>query len=346
MTTPEQETVGGSEGRNGAGPKRVLAVIAGALLIAVLLNAPELEREAKAKPFGDERDFWVAVWKPFATVSRAVWLDKPREWADKALDRDDSGPLFQLPPADATTTSATRTPGPTATPEPPKQLVRTPTFQAPLRLWFGGDSMSKVLGESLVRQAADSGLIEPVHEPQLESGLTRPDFFDWPGELNRVSKLAPPYDVMVIMFGANDAQGIIEANGTIHQEEGTPGWIAEYRRRVAGVMDLVKADGRLVVWVGQPIMRSDGLSADMAMMNEIYREEAAKRPWVKFLDLWPLFSTADGKYDAYILDDDGELKLMRNPDGVHLVREGGEKAARHILKLVFEEAKVASVTGP
>lgn len=344
MAMPEQETVGGTEERAGVGPKRVLAVIAGALFLAILLNAPELEREAKAKPFGDERDFWVAVWKPFATVSRAVWLDKPREWADKALDRDDSEAIFELPPAGGTVPAATASPGPTATPEAPKQLVRTPSVEAPLRLWFGGDSMSKIPGESVVRQATDSGLIVPVHEPQLQSGLTRPDFFDWPGELNRVSKLQPAYDVMVIMFGANDAQGIVEANGTIHQDEGTPGWIAEYRRRVAGVMDLAKADGRLVVWVGQPIMRSDGLSADMAMMNEIYREEAAKRPWVKFLDLWPLFSTADGKYDPYIVDDDGELKLMRNPDGVHLVREGGEKAARHILKLVFEEAKVPPAT--
>jgi hypothetical protein len=323
-------------------PTRVFAVILGALFIALLLNAPELEKEAKAKPFGTERDIWVNIWKPFSTVSRAVYLDRPRAWADEALDRKDDGAIFELPgSATPSATSATGqpTPAPSPTPTPPAQLVRTPTLEEPLRLWVGGDSMSKILGESVLRQATESGIINATHEPQLESGLTRPDFFDWPGELNRLANSDAGYEVFVVMFGANDAQGIIEASGKIHQTEGTPEWIAEYRRRVAGVMDLLRVDGKFVVWVGQPIMRSAGLSEDMAMLNDIYREEAATRPWVEFLDLWPLFTTPDGKYDAYIQDDDGEIKLMRNPDGVHLVREGGDKAARAILSLILEEAK-------
>lgn len=322
----------------GVRPWRVLAIIAGALLIAVLLNAPELEREAKAKPFGTERDVWVGIWKPFAAVSRALYLDRPRAWADDALDHDEGDGIFELPSA---TPSAKQTPaGATPTPTVPAQLVRTPALGDPLRVWIGGDSMMKVLGESFVREAGETGWVDPVHEPQLESGLTRPDFFDWPKELNRLAQAQPAYDVFVVMFGANDAQGIVEPGGKIHQDAGSAGWIAEYRRRVAGVMDLLRADGRLVIWVGQPIMRSEGLSADMAMLNQIYQEEAAKRPWVRFVDLWPLFATSGGAYDAYIADDDGEVKLMRNPDGVHFVRDGGDKAARAILEVIRDEAKV------
>lgn len=328
-------------------PRRVLWVIVVALVMAVLLNAPELENEAKQKPFGTDRDVWVNIWKPFSAVSQTLYLDRPREWADRALNRDDNGSIFELPGTTATPHSGSptqtgpgKTPVATPTPTPPAQLVRTPSIDAPLRLWVGGDSMSKVLGESVVRQATDSGLINATAEPQLESGLTRPDFYDWPRELNRVSQLEPGFEVFVVMFGANDAQGIVEPDGTIHQEAGTPDWNKEYRRRVAGVMDLLKADGRLVVWVGQPIMRSAALSEKMKTLNSIYQEEAASRPWVKYLDLWPLFTTPDGTYDAYITDDDGQVKLMRNPDGVHLVREGGDRAARAILSLVLKEAKV------
>ncbi|MGE3074583.1 MAG: DUF459 domain-containing protein [Dehalococcoidia bacterium] len=343
MATVEQEPEGEVQGA--FRPQRVLWVIVVALVMAVLLNAPELEKEAKQKPFGTERDIWVAIWKPFSTVSETLYLDKPREWADQALNRDDRGSIFELPgtsptPEPTASKDPSKTAAPTPTPTPPAQLVRTPSLEAPLRLWVGGDSMSKVLGESVVRQATDSGLIDATAEPQLESGLTRPDFYDWPGEFNRLSKEDPGFEVFVVMFGANDAQGIVEPDGTIHQESGTPEWNKEYRRRVAGVMDLLKADNRLVVWVGQPIMRSDALSAKMEILNSIYKEEAASRPWVKFLDLWPLFTTPDGTYDAYITDDDGEVKLMRNPDGVHLVREGGDKAARAILSLVLSEAKV------
>ncbi|MCL4241758.1 MAG: DUF459 domain-containing protein, partial [Dehalococcoidia bacterium] len=84
--------------------------------------------------------------------------------------------------------------------------------------------------------------------------------------------------------------------------------------------------------------RSEEFSTRMAELNVIYQEEATKRYWVRFVDLWPLFVTAGGGYDAYVVDDDGEVKLMRHPDGVHLVREGGEKAAREIIRAIQEES--------
>jgi len=328
------ETVGGKSEETGARGmpwKHVLWVIAAALVMAVLLNASELKQEAEQKPLGNERDFWVAVWTPFAAVSETLFLDQPREWADSALNREDAEEVFELPPA--------ATPVADATPAPAAQLVRTPSVEQPLKLWVGGDSVVKIIGEAIVRQAGESGLFEATHEPQLQSGLTRPDFFDWPREIDRVSKFEPPYEVVVVMFGANDAQGIIETDGTVHQQAGSPGWQEEYRRRVAGVMDIMKAENRMVAWVGQPIMRSDELTAQMEMTNAIFKDEASKRPWVKYIDLWPLFVNAEGNYDAYVVDDDGETKLMRNPDGVHLVREGGEKAARFILAEVLKEAE-------
>lgn len=341
-------------GRLGYRPGRVLWVIVVGLLIALMLNATELENEAKSKPYGRNRDVWVAIWKPFAVVSHTLYIDRPRAWFDDAIGRGDDGSLFELPaapggsetpPAGATEPGATaqkgtKTPGATATPSKPKQLVRTPTVDDPLRVWVGGDSMSKVLGEALVRQATDTGLMKPVQDSQLSSGLTRPDFFDWPGHFNDLVHADQTSEVFVVMFGANDAQGIKTPDGKIFQSPDDDGWATEYRRRVAGTMDLLKADNRLVVWVGQPIMESAKLSDRMAMLNAIYKEEAAKRPWVRYFDLWPLFVNSSGAFDPYITDDDGTVKLMRNPDGVHLVRDGGEKAARHILDLIKQEAKI------
>lgn len=350
MAGVEQEPIEG--GRLGARPGRVLWVIVVGLFIALMLNATELENEAKAKPYGRDRDVWVAIWKPFAVVSRTLYIDRPRAWFDDAIGRGEDGSVFQLPaspgetpaPGDATQPEATatktsKTPAATATPTPPKQLIRTPTADQPLRIWVGGDSMSKILGEALVRQATETGLMAPVQDSQLSSGLTRPDFFDWPGHFNDLVKENPTSEVFVVMFGANDAQGIKTPDGKIFQTD-EAGWQVEYRRRVAGTMDLLKASDRLVIWVGQPIMRSDELSRLMQMENTIYKEEAAKRPWVRYFDLWPLFVNSSGAFDPYIPDDDGEVKLMRNPDGVHLIRDGGEKAARHIMELIKKEALI------
>jgi hypothetical protein len=348
----ESEPVDG--GRLGYPPRRVLWVILVGLLIALMLNATELENEAKSKPYGRNRDVWVAIWKPFAVVSHTLYIDRPRAWLDDAIGRGDEGSIFELPAASgggetpatgatepgATAQKGTKTPVATATPSKPKQLIRTPSADDPLRVWVGGDSMSKILGEALVRQAAETGVMKPIQDSQLSSGLTRPDFFDWPGHFNDLVHQDQPDEVFVVMFGANDSQGIKTPDGKVFQDAGTDGWNAEYRRRVAGTMDLLKADNRLVIWVGQPIMRSDDLSQRMEALNVIYREEAASRPWVRYFDLWPLFVNASGEYDPYIADDDGTVKLMRNPDGVHLVRDGGEKAARHVLDLIKKEALI------
>ncbi|MCZ7576713.1 MAG: hypothetical protein M5U18_06590 [Dehalococcoidia bacterium] len=106
----EERRLGSGE-RLGAKPGRVFGVIVGALLIAVLLNAPWLEDGAKKQPFGKERDFWVAVWKPFAAVSRALYLDQPRKWADEALGRESGGDLFELPADADGDATGTPTPG-------------------------------------------------------------------------------------------------------------------------------------------------------------------------------------------------------------------------------------------
>ncbi|HMO97427.1 MAG TPA: DUF459 domain-containing protein, partial [Tepidiformaceae bacterium] len=214
----------------------------------------------------------------------------------------------------------------------------------PLRIWIGGDSMSKVLGEAFVRQAAESGVMAATQESQLSSGLTRPDFFDWPGRFNNLVT-AGEFEVYVVMFGANDSQGIQTPSGDIFQP-GSDGWITEYRRRVAGAMDLLRTGDTVVYWVGQPIMRDSGFSARMAALNQIYIEEAASRPWINYIDMWEPFTTPGGGYDAYIADDDGVTKLMRHPDGVHFVREGGEKAARIIINAIKDEANITTITSP
>lgn len=314
----------------------MLVVILVGFLVAVLLNATDLEDGAKEMPYGNERDFWTAVWKPFGVVSRGLFLDAPRDAIDEALNRPDDARVFELPGATpGPSRTATAAPPATPTPEPPPR-VRTPDVTAPLRVWIGGDSLTKVLGEAFVRQATESGIIAATQDSQLSSGLTRPDFFDWPGHFASLATNGN-HEVYVVMFGANDSQGIKTPEGDIYQP-GDEGWTAEYRRRVAGTMDLLKGDNRKVYWVGQPVMRSAEFSQRMAELNAVYREEAARRPWVEFIDLWPRFTTAAGEYDAYLTDDDGEVKLMRHPDGVHLVRDGGERAARTIMAAIREDA--------
>lgn len=334
-------------------PLQVFVIGVAGLALGVVLSAESLLEDARQKPFGDERDAWISVWEPFEALSEWTSLDEPGEWIAEIRD-DDPPPVPTASPATPTATAtptaqgsptptSTAPPGttpthtPTATPTPtPEPLLRTPTTDDPLRMWVGGDSQAETLTAAMQRMADAVGLFETSTEFSLSSGLTRPDFFDWPAYLyNEAAER--DLEVIVLMLGGNDSQPIQDAEGEVFQRL-TDEWRAEYRQRVASTMDLLFASGRLIVWVGQPVMRSEGYSERMADLNAIYESEAATRDWVVFVDTFLMFGGEDGGYSQYLPNSDGELTLMRQSDGIHLTHAGGNVLAAAIMRLIAEDA--------
>jgi hypothetical protein len=125
------------------------------------------------------------------------------------------------------------------------------------------------------------------------------------------------------MVGANDASARLDLN--------------VYRERIAEVMDIVKAPGRRFVWVGQPNMgpQRPDLQAMLPRMNAIAREEAARRPWVLYIDAWALTSDAAGAYAQFLPDSEGVEQRIREGDGVHLTAKGGERIADAVMAALF-----------
>ncbi|MFP4514268.1 MAG: DUF459 domain-containing protein [Acidimicrobiales bacterium] len=333
---------------------RVLVVGMIALILGALLNADSLVAQAERKPFGWPRDLSLMVWHPVQDLSHALSLNRPRDWIDSMTGRADSraDADFEFPPtttdgggsAAPTTTAPSDDPAPTTSsttttePPPPEPELRTPTAEDPLRLWVGGDSMSQVFGQSLVGFVGETDLITSELDYRISTGLTRPDYFNWPAHLAAELERLDP-EAVVIMFGANDAQGLETDDGQVFGVL-TDGWIEEYQRRVAGTMDLLRdPDGeRIVYWVGQPIMRSAGFSERMAGLNAIYREEAESRPWVRYVDSYSLFADDSGQYEAFLPGVDGQVQDLRQGDGIHLSRAGGDLLARRVLDLVEDDA--------
>ncbi|MCY3786292.1 MAG: DUF459 domain-containing protein [bacterium] len=198
---------------------------------------------------------------------------------------------------------------------------RTPDADEPLRMYVGGDSISRDLGEGLAR-ATPAALVRIELDPRPATGLSRPDFFDWSQHLAGVLTESLP-DVIVVLFGANDFQNV-EHEGEIldrYSEE----WLDLYRRRVGRIMTLLGQPDTQTVWVGQPPVRESRLSGGLARMNEVYEAAAAEHPQVAYVDTWALFSDADGGYTDEI---DG-VRLRRG-DGVHLTVAGGNRLAEAV----------------
>jgi hypothetical protein len=317
----------------------VLIVGAIAFGLAALLNSQTLLDMANRQPFDSAtRGVALALAKPLHAVADAFQLTRPGDAIADIRNRDAGSDTFAFDTTTTTVASApagqepatTVAPGGAAAPTttPPSTAPHVPTKEDKLRLYIAGDSQAQGFGESLERLAGATGLVSPTLDFKVSSGLTRPDFFDWPKRLqDQMRKLRP--DIVVIDFGGNDAQPIKTADGKTY-DPSDPKWLEEYSRRVGQTMDFLVQDGRKVIWVGTPNAKDDGFTARLAVLRQAEQQEAAKRPQASFVDVWSMFQSPTGGYADYIVDDDGQAKLMRQNDGFHLNLDGANKLARTI----------------
>ena len=334
-------------GRVGEGGRRLqsagaaVAVSALALLFAALLNAPGLHKSATIQPEGWKRDLALALTEPLESVSDALFLDQPRRGVKAALGRsgDDDIDTGVAAPEQPPASDTPAEPAP-----PPRREKFSPRKQ--LRLWIAGDSLVVVPGQSLLRAIGSSPVIDPLGEVdgRIASGLERPDVFNWFEHTRKVMREDRPRAV-VLMLGANDDHDFMTGLpvGTELDGFASATWTAEYRRRVAAIMDTVTRGGAYLVWIGLPITRDPGQTARFDTINAIVQTEAEKRPGrVSYLDTYFYFAGPDGGYAQYIADDSGTLLKMRAEDGVHFERAAGDRIAREVLTRLYQRHDLTS----
>jgi hypothetical protein len=332
--------------RTGEGGRRLhsagsaIVVSSAGLLVALFLNAPGLHKSATIQPEGWKRDVALAVTGPLESVSSALLLDRPRRALKAALGRsedDDVDTQVVAPPPK---------PSPTTSPTPPQRVKFSPRKK--LRLWIAGDSLVLVPGESVLRAIAGNRVFDAdAIEGRIASGLERPDVFNWFTHIREVMETRRPRAV-VVMFGGNDDHGFMTGvpEGREVGTFGSPTWRAEYRRRVATVMDTVTSRGGYLVWIGLPITRDAEQTLRYDLINTIVQTEAAKRKGrVSYLDTYFFFAGEDGGYAQYVEDAAGKLVKMRAEDGVHFERPAGDLIAEKVLERLAEAYDLTSWRG-
>ena len=333
-------------GREGTAPAGlILVMILLAFAIAGLLNADATLRKSNAKGDGIRNDIAKAV----ASVSDTLRINLLRKSVDEALGKNklsdvdveellrQQAELAAQQAADAANEAAKRVPQlPAATP------------QAPLKLWVGGDSITQTFGTSFQRIALGTGVFTPTLDYHVSTGLARPDYYNWPEHL--VKEVLPNNpQVLVIMFGANDGQNMTDANGKALERYSDP-WIAEYRRRVAATMDLLKSptNDRLTIWVGALPVGPGSKVHGMDQLDYIYWTEALTRPWIQYFDSWPFFTDSSLNFSANLPNADGVVRGMRQKDNVHLSTVGGDRLSWAVIDRIGKIVNISAgnVTPP
>jgi hypothetical protein len=193
----------------------------------------------------------------------------------------------------------------------------------PVRVWVGGDSMGGELGLSLAPLLQDTGVFEPVTFYKVSSGICRYDFFDWGQQVETVVRTDKP-QAAVIMMGTNDTQSVSQDGGG-WIPYGDMAWKRAYEKRVGDIIDAFLEGGvRRVYWVGMPIMGEDWRNSRMRLINKVFRKQSEKRAGAEYVDIWDLYTTSDGSFDA----------SLRLGDGVHFTVEGQALLADEVYRAI------------
>lgn len=202
-----------------------------------------------------------------------------------------------------------------------------------------GDSLGDGLWSGLDRSFHDDNNVEVVKQTKVSTGFTRPDSYDWNASLDDILK-SGPYQIAVVMIGSNDDQAM--RVGKDWAKPGTDQWSEAYGQRVETFIKKLRAAGLAVYWVGLPVMRSPDQSDDAEAMNDVFREKAFING-AKYIETWSGFTDESGRYSAYGPDMQGQVRRLRDDDGVHFTMRGYLKLAHFVEKEIRRDLALAKL---
>jgi len=304
--------------------RRVLWISLLAFALWLVLDAPTLQHNAQVSPVGTRRTVSLDLVGPIAAVSRGLGLGHVVSGLNSLLGRQGNRPGNGAP---LVPKRSTKPPTTTTLPLPSAAAPLRPNPHDELRVLVVGDSLGIDLGNALVPDLLATGVVQATLDGQIGTGLTRPDYYDWPTELASDLPVDSP-QLVIVMMGANDGQDFI---GPPDVPYGSAEWDSMYATRVGSFMTQATSTGAQVLWVGMPPMQNPVLSAKMGHLDSIVEAQAAKHPRVVFLSSATVLGTAQVQFTPYLTTPDGQEVNVREPDGTHISPGGAEILSRAVL---------------
>ena len=230
--------------------------------------------------------------------------------------------------------------------EPRKAKAEEPAVEPSTFIVVFGDGLADLVSQGLDDAYDEAAEIEVVDKARSDSGLVRADVYDWPKVIQEYLAGNPKITFAVMMVGSSDRQPIRE--GEVTHDFLSERWRQLYGERVDAVARLFAERKIPLVWVGAPPMKNEKASADMIVLNGIYRDHVQKGGGV-YVDIWPGFVNDQDRYTPVGPDVDGQSARLRTGDGVMFTPAGGRKAAHFAtveIKRLREAHAGASAAAP
>ncbi|PTU66643.1 DUF459 domain-containing protein [Chromobacterium sp. Panama] len=338
--------------------RQALAILGSSMLLLCWIEQSSINaywRQTFHRPSQLEALSELSVWRLGAELGREFrdqsrgLLSRLDRWDDEMIAYFNACCLRPaLPPASAPaepaaaqTTATAALPNAAPTPRPPS----APPQQAALKdarillrpgqkVLLAGDSMMQGVAPHLLRPLFKLHQIKALDLSKQSTGLTYPDFFNWPDTIERQLAANPDTGLVVVFLGANDTWDMV--GGSRYIRFASEEWEQRYRERIRAILASARKHGTQLLWLGAPNMGKDKLNRGVQYINGVFREEV-EGAGQRYLSTREALGSEDETFTKFMtLPDQGEV-AVRTADGIHFTRQGQVLLARRVLaELRFE----------
>jgi uncharacterized protein len=210
---------------------------------------------------------------------------------------------------------------------PVEKKADTPAVPPSFFVAVMGDSLGQMLGQGLTDAFVDRPEVAILRKARENSGLVRNDYYDWVKASQDLLAGGEKINVAVMMIGSNDHQVLRDGQASYDPHVGK--WDEIYVARIEAIASQFRDKKIPMIWVGLPVMRSDRMSKEALVLNEMYKEHASKAGAV-YVDIWEAFGDDHGAFAASGPDVEGQVVKLRAADGIHFTKAGTRKLAHFV----------------
>lgn len=210
---------------------------------------------------------------------------------------------------------------------PVEKKADTPAVPPSFFVAVMGDSLGQMLSQGLTDAFTDRPDVSILRKARENSGLVRNDYYDWVKASQDLLAGGEKINVAVMLIGSNDHQVLRDGQASYDPHVGK--WDEIYVARIEAIASQFRDKKIPMIWVGLPIMRSDRMSKEALVLNEMYKEHASKAGAI-YVDIWEAFGDDHGAFAASGPDVDGQVVKLRAADGIHFTKAGARKLAHFV----------------
>ncbi|MBQ3239658.1 MAG: DUF459 domain-containing protein [Akkermansia sp.] len=188
----------------------------------------------------------------------------------------------------------------------------------PIRILLTGDSLMESLGPQMQKAMEGYENISLIPIGKRSTGLSRPDFYNWPEVLEQNLREHHPH-IVIMWVGTNDPQGIYGQTGL--GEPCSREWLKAYTYKLIEIARLCQKYHARLIFMGPPVMDEEPLDTQLLKITDIMRR-TCKHYKLGFVDTRPLLADSQGKYVHRAKMPDGRVADIRWKDRTHITGDG------------------------